>query len=211
MRVLAAAAMAAACLAGCAATPPAPDAEARLDAFAAAFEGAWDNAAQADESDAPRASRVYEPFAAPGLEGRAFALLRFDDRPPEGTPDRVSLRRLRLSDAGALTVDYLFLREPDRWGDLTEDRASLSGLGEADVRVTPGCSMTWRLTDEGFAGATEPGACVSRAFGPDPVRLEAAHTLTANRFVHESRRFAEDGTPLNAEAPADIFDRVRPR
>lgn len=198
MRLSARCAAALAGLAGAAAcaTPPA-DAPPGLSAFAEMLAGRWESA---------DAARAYVRVPAPGVEGYVFALQRYD-APDAETPSRVSLRRFREGADGAIANDFLYLVEPERWGDLTADLSALAALRESDARFNPGCTMTWRWAGARFEGATAPGDCVSTRIADEPVIVEAFGAVSASEFVHHDRLLTLEGEPFRADEGPEVFTR----
>lgn len=199
---------------------PAVAASADLDKFACLVAGHWDNVRQA-EADArgqlpdrdrhPRRAMTYIPIANPHMEGQLFAIQNYGERGFDGPMTRVSLHRFRpASDEDAIVHEFLFLLEPEAFGELSSDPGPLARLQETDVRINADCAMYWYRGDDNFTGSTRKGKCITSSFTETPILVEGRGELSSGRLLRHDQNFQLDGEPipLAGGATPELFDKV---
>ncbi|MEM9496026.1 MAG: CpcT/CpeT family chromophore lyase [Pseudomonadota bacterium] len=196
------------------------DESGELERFRCMLTGHWDNKRQADRDIAAgadeanrheRRAMTYIPVANDHLEGQLFGILNYGEAGFEGAPRRLSLHRFRpAKDGGAIVHEFLFLKDKERWGDLTKDIAPLTSVTLADVTINSDCAMYWRAEADGFDGRTEEGRCITSSFTPEPIRVEGHGILSPTTLSRHDRNLSLDGEPLFVAggASAEIFDKV---
>lgn len=191
-----------------------------LKRFLCAIAGTWDNKRQAetdlvlslDESNRhPRRAMHYIPVANPHIEGQLFAILNYSTDGLDGPVDRVSLHRFRWSgEIQRIVHEFIFLNDPDRWGDLKNDLAPLAKIEPADTRFNDDCAMYWLWSGDHFEGATVPGQCLTDSFTDEPVLVEGHGELWDPRLIRHDQIFTlyNEPIPVPGGASPEIFERA---
>ena len=175
-----------------------------FDAFRCGLAGTWDNVDQAEADRRaghsgtarhPRRAMIYVPIDNPAIAGQLFAIKNYTEEGTDGPISRVSLHRFR-PDGDRVVHEFMFLRDKERWGDLSKDLSALTGLTEQDVRINTDCAMLWHWAGDHFAGSTVEGRCVTSSFTPEPIRVEGHGELWPDRLVRHDRNYDLDGNAL---------------
>lgn len=209
-------------LTGCAASVDENSDDTQFELMMRWLTGKWDNAQQVEaevETALPEFDRHlhyamhYVPVDAPGMEGQVFAIKSYNEGGFSGPLTRVALHRFRWREASReIEHEFLFLHNPQQFGDLRKSLDALRGLSEEDVRVNPQCRMYWHWEGDHFDGRTREGQCITSSYTPTKILVEGHGILKANELLRHDRNFELTGEvrPRQGGATPERFLKTEP-
>lgn len=190
-------------LVGCAAPADRPRDQPQFELMMRWLAGKWDNGQQVRaeaEAAVPEFDRHlhyamhYVPILAPGMAGQVFAIKSYNEGGFDGPLSRVALHRFRwLETSEEIEHEFLFLLNPEQFGDLKESLEALHNLEETDVRVNPQCRMYWRRQGDHFDGRTRKGQCITSSYTPTRILVEGHGVLKPDELLRHDLNYELTG------------------
>jgi CpeT/CpcT family (DUF1001) len=154
-----------------------PDPEVELQELVSMLPGHYDNTAQVQSDVANGVQPPHEAVALDIVPIDAIMIgqnVFYVQESIAGDPRRILGQKLMVFGVAKKEIvqtDYS-LAEPYRWRDGQRDPDMFKGLVTQDVRVLKGCSLRWKRSGAGFAGANEPKNCHARGYAAIEARAE---------------------------------------
>lgn len=170
------------------------------------FAGRFDNQEQVyfeEELGVPEAERherihsIFYPAELKAIPGRTFYVQQYTD----GDPAKIYRQRIYSfsveAQRGAIRLDILTPKHPERLTDAHLDPEKLKGLRRGDLEARPGCEVWWHPQANQFIGEMDDGACsfVSERSGKR-IFIDDDLILTADEIWIADRATDADGAPV---------------
>lgn len=209
-------------LAGCI-TAPESNPDKHFQLMMTWLAGRWDNSAQVEaerRSATPAFDRHlhyamhYVPIRTPAMDGQVFAIKSYNEGGFAGPLTRVALHRFRrLPNSSDIGHEFLFLLDPDRFGDLKVSLRALESLKESDVRINSQCRMYWRWQGDHFEGRTRQGQCITSSYTPTKILVEGHGILHAEQLIRHDTNYEMSGElrPRQGGSSPELFMKQAPQ